>query len=74
METWLLFGILAYVFYGISSSIDKYFMKHVYRPIATYMFKMFFNSLTILLVGIFFFNIELTLRLCLWSILFGSLY
>ena len=44
MELWLLFGILSYFSYSISTSIDKYMMNKKYDIIKTSTFKMFFDG------------------------------
>ena len=74
MELWLLLGILSYLSYAISTSIDKFFMNNGHEPANTNMFKMFFDGLILLIIGLLFFEINITTSLILWSLLLGTLY
>ncbi len=74
MEPWLIFGGLAYLSYGVSCAIDKYFMKNGYEPISTTLFKMFFDGAVLLILGLLFFGLHITIELFLWSLLLGTLY
>jgi len=58
MELWLLFGIMCYFFYAISTCIDKYMMNLNYGVISTNIFKMFFDGMIVLIIGLIFFNLN----------------
>jgi len=58
MELWLLLGVCAYLFYAISSSIDKYMMNKMCDSVKTDMFKMFFDGLVMLIIGLLFFDLS----------------
>lgn len=74
MELWLLFGILGYLSYSISTSIDKYMMNKKYNIIKTETFKMFFDGIILLIIGLVFFNLNFTYNLFLWSLVLGVIY
>jgi len=74
METWLWLGILSYLFFAISSSIDKYFMNNQHNPVGTNTLKMLFNGLILLMIGFLFFELSVTRELLLWSLLLGGTY
>jgi len=59
MELWLLFGIMCYFFYAISTCIDKYMMNLNYGVISTNIFKMFFDGVVVLTIGLIFFHLNL---------------
>lgn len=74
MELWLVLGILAYVSFAISTSLDKYMMNVKCDIIQTSTFKMFFDGLILLIVGIAFFNLAISQDLILWALILGVLY
>lgn len=63
MEFWLLLGILSYISYAICTSIDKYLMDTKHDPLITNTVKMFFDGLTVLVLGLLFFNLDFTSEL-----------
>ncbi|MGM5484790.1 MAG: EamA family transporter [Nanobdellota archaeon] len=73
MKIWLLLGILSYLSYSVSTSIDKNFMNKKYDPVTTNAFKMFFDG-SLLLIASLFFTTSFTENILLWSILLGFLY
>ena len=74
MEPWLMFGILAYMCYSVSTSIDKYMMNHHYGVIRTDMFKMFFDGVFVLIAGILFFDLTFSPLLFAWGLGLGFLF
>ena len=74
MEIWFWLAIIGYLFYAISSSIDKHLMNIKLGPVQTDMFKMLFDGIVVLAVGMLFFDLSITPRLVLWSLLLGVLY
>jgi uncharacterized membrane protein len=74
MEVWLILGLLGYVAFAISTSIDKYFMNEHHNAVTTDTFKMFFNGTILLIIGLIFFNLQFTWSLFFWSLLLGFLY
>jgi len=74
MQAWLLLGILSYLFYAISTSIDEYFMDNGHNPITTNTFKMFFDGIILLIIGFLFFNLDFSFELLFWSLILGGLY
>ena len=74
MELWLAIGILGYLFYAISTAIDKYIMNHKYGAIKTNTIKMFFDGIILFIIGLLFFNITITSILIAWSLILGILY
>ncbi len=74
MEIWFWLAVVGYLFYAISSLIDKYLMNIRLGPVQTDMFKMLFDGLVVLTIGMIFFGIAITPRLALWSLLLGVLY
>lgn len=52
MESWLLFGVLAYVSYGISTAIDKHLMDGSFEPLPTNMQKMLFDGIILSVLGV----------------------
>lgn len=63
MELWLLLGILSYLSYSISTSIDKYLMRQQFNPTVTNTVKMFLNSLFLVTIGLLYLNLELSFRI-----------
>ncbi|MFH1916685.1 MAG: DMT family transporter [Nanoarchaeota archaeon] len=74
MEPWLIFGILGYLAYAISTSLDKVFLNHKYSPLGINLYKMLFNGLILLLIGSIFFSFHITTRLLFFSLILGSIY
>ncbi|MCK4781425.1 DMT family transporter [Candidatus Parcubacteria bacterium] len=74
MELWILLGILSYLSYAISTSIDKCLMNHGWNPLVTNTVKMFFDGLILLIIGLIFFNLSFTSELLIYSLLLGFLY
>lgn len=74
MQRWLLFGVLGYLFFAISSAIDKYMMNQKQSALRTNTLKMFFDASILLVIGIIFFNLNFTAGLVLWSLLLGTIY
>lgn len=74
MENWLILGILSYLSYAISSSIDKHLMNCKYEPLKTNTIKMFFDGLILLAVGFIFFDLTFTLNFLPWFLALGILY
>lgn len=67
-------GILAYFFYAISTSIDKYFMKKGHHPNNVNAFKMFFDGIILLIIGFLFLDLNFSFKLIFWSFLLGGMY
>ncbi len=74
MNSWLYLGILAYLSYAISTSIDKYMMINRYGVLVTSTYKMFFDGTILLCLGVFLFNIHITIDLVIWSLILGVIY
>jgi len=74
MESWLMFGIIAYLCYSVSTSLDKYMMNHHYGVIRTDMFKMFFDGLFVLIAGLLFFDLTFSFGLLAWGMTLGFLF
>lgn len=70
----MILGGTAYLLYAISTIIDKLFMKGDHRPLCTSAFKMFFDGLIILVIGIVAFDLNITSELIWWSLLLGLFY
>nr|MCK4929879.1 DMT family transporter [Nanoarchaeota archaeon] len=74
MKLWLLLGILSYLSYAISTSIDKYMMNHKYGVFRTNTVKMFFDGVILLIIGLIFFDLNFTPNIILWSLILGVIY
>ncbi|MBW3016981.1 hypothetical protein KY316_01300, partial [Candidatus Woesearchaeota archaeon] len=74
MELWLVFGILGYLAFAISTSIDKFIMKYRIGAIRTDTFKMFFDGTVLLVIGLLFFDLEFTFSTFAWALLLGVFY
>jgi len=74
MELWFIFGILGYLSYAISTSIDEYLMDIKYEIVKTNSFKMLFDGLIIFLIGLMFFKLSFTPKLFLYSLVLGFIY
>ena len=70
----MIFGGLAYLLYAISTIIDKLFMQGGHRPLCTAAFKMFFDGVIVLALGITAFDLNITSDLIWWSLLLGLFY
>lgn len=71
MQLWLFLGILAYLLYAISSSIDKRLMDHGFNPAGTNALKMFLNGAILLVVGLLFFDLSFSFGLLGLYLLLG---
>lgn len=71
---WLLLGVLSYLSYSISTSIDKFLMIKGYNLLNVNTFKMFFDGIILLVIGLLFFDLNFTPRLILWSLILGGIY
>jgi drug/metabolite transporter (DMT)-like permease len=74
MNTWLVLGLLSYLSYAISTSIDKYFMNNGHHPASTNTFKMYFDGAILLLIGFLFLDLNFSLKLLGWALVLGGLY
>lgn len=74
MKLWLLLGILSYLSYAISTSIDKHIMNKGYDVIKTNTFKAFFDGLILLIIGFVFFELKFTSNLILGSLILGVIF
>ena len=74
MEPWFILGILGYLFYAISTSIDAYLMDRKYEIMKTNTFKMLFDGFILFIMGLVFFRLSFTTELFLWSLVAGFLY
>lgn len=74
MKLWLILGILSYLSYSISTSIDKHMMIHNYGVFRTNTIKMFFDGVILLIIGLLFFQLSFTKHLLVVSIGLGLLY
>ncbi len=74
MEWWLWLGVASYLSYAISTSLDKYFMNKKNDPLSTNTFKMFFDGMILLVVGLLFFSVEFSGAVLWWSMLLGLIY
>lgn len=70
----MLIGIISYLAFSISSTIDKSFMNGNRSAAQVNTFKMFFDGIIILIVGSFFFEFNFTIDLLKWSFLLGAIY
>jgi uncharacterized membrane protein len=71
---WLVLALLSYLFYSISTSIDKHLMNHKSGPIKTNAWKMFFNGTVLLIIGFLFFEIQFEMNLLFWGAFVGFIY
>ncbi|MFH2106980.1 MAG: EamA family transporter [Candidatus Micrarchaeota archaeon] len=69
MEPYLLLAMLGYLFYAISTSIDKHMMNKKYAIIRTSVLKTFFEGSMLLLIGVIFFNVQFTAELFIGALL-----
>ncbi len=74
METWLLLGIFAYIFFAVSTSIDKYLMNRKYDAVSTGTYKMFYDFIFLLAVMLLFFSIDFSAALILYGAVLGLIY
>ena len=72
MQNWLLLGLIGYLFYAISTTIDKYILKHKFGFVRMEAFKMFFDGMVLLIIGIIFFDLSLNKELLYWTIPLGA--
>jgi drug/metabolite transporter (DMT)-like permease len=73
MILWLMLGILSYLFYAISTSIDKFMMNQKYDVFRTNTIKMLLDGLILLVIGFLFFKLSISWALVLWSAVLGLL-
>lgn len=71
---WFFLGIMAYLSFAISTSIDKLMMNKSYDPLDTSIYKLFFDGLILLIVGFLAFNQSITVNTILAGSLIGLLY
>lgn len=74
MKLWLILGILAYLSYAVSTCIDKFMMNKKYGILRTNTFKMFFDGLILLIIGLIFFNLSFNRILIFGALILGFLY
>jgi uncharacterized membrane protein len=75
MESYLWIGIVAYVLWAISATVDKYVLKEHYYPLVIDFTNMLLNSLFILIAAMLFFEITLpTIGQLGFAILLGLIY
>jgi len=74
MALWLLLGVLAYLSFAISTSIDKLMMNKKYNRLWTNMLKSFFDAIMLLAIGLAFFSMEFTPQITLACVVLGFLY
>ena len=71
LELWFVFGVLCYICYAISTSIDKYMMNHRYDVLKTDTFKMFFDGVILLILGVLFFRLQFTFQIVVLAVGLG---
>lgn len=74
MQTWLILATVGYLFYAVSTAIDKYLMNRKYNIFRTDTFKMFFDGLILLIICLTFFEFTISVELLIWSFLLGTIY
>jgi len=74
METWLVLGIFSYLFYAISTSIDKNMMNKKYEILSTSTFKMLLDGAFLLVIGFLFFHLNFNYKTVYWTAVLGALY
>lgn len=74
MKLWLILGLLSFLSYAISASIDKYMMNLKYGVFRTNTIKMFFDGVILLIIGLIFFDLNFTPNIILWSLILGVIY
>ncbi len=74
MELWMTLGLLAYLSGAVSTTMDKHFMNRGYNPVGVSLFKLFFDGVILLVVGLLFFSMAFTPKLLWWSLVVGFLY
>jgi drug/metabolite transporter (DMT)-like permease len=73
MPRWLLFTILCFLSYTLSSAFDKYLVNHRYNIVRTDTLKMLLDAVVLLVVGVFFFDLQLSNELFMLALLPGAL-
>ncbi|MBN2459172.1 DMT family transporter [Candidatus Woesearchaeota archaeon] len=71
---WLFLGILSFLSYSISTSIDKHMMSKKYDVLRTNTLKMLFDGLILLVLGIIFFELNLKVEILIGAFFLGLLY
>ncbi|MCK4550948.1 MAG: DMT family transporter [Candidatus Aenigmarchaeota archaeon] len=74
MELWLLLGILSYLSFAISTTIDKDMMNRQYGALRTNTIKMFLDGVILLAIGFLFFELKFTFNVLLGALLLGGTY
>lgn len=74
MAPWFLLGVLAYMAFAISTSIDKFMMNKKYDVVSTNMLKTFFDTLILLIVGLFFFKLTFSFSTLILAFIMGVVY
>lgn len=74
MELWLLLGILSYLSFAISTTIDKDMMNRHYGALRTNTIKMFLDGVILLAIGFLFFELKFTFNVLLGALLLGGTY
>jgi len=74
MELWLVFGLLSFLFFAVSSSIDKHMMNQQFPSISTSIFRVLFNGLLLALVGVLFFHSQFSMTLLMYAMVPSLLF
>jgi len=74
MELWLSLAILSQLCYAIATSLDKRIMNKGSNPAKTAIIRNSLNSIILLIAGILFFKLSITVSSLAWSALLGILY
>lgn len=74
MKLWLIIGLLSYLSYSISTSIDKYMMNKKWSVYRTNIIKSFLDGIILLIIGIIFFSLNFTKKLLIGAVVIGALY
>ena len=68
MDTWLLYGLIAYLLFAFSGCIDKHMMNKQYHTISTGIFRTLFNGLFLCVIGLLFFQLHFSYMILVWAV------
>ena len=74
MKLWLILGILSYVSYAISTSIDKFMMKLGIGVYKANTLKSLFDGTILLIIGFLFFSLNFNKQLLIGALILGIIY
>ncbi|MCD4760107.1 DMT family transporter [archaeon] len=74
IQLWFLLSLLSRLSHALSTSLDKYLINQNSDPIKISNLKVFFTGIITLIIGLLFFNLNITLETILWAGILGIFF